>query len=223
MPSGSAWDEETAHLRRTFDAVADLYRARFTAELDGKPYDRSLLDDVGGRMAAVAAESGAPALEVGGGPGHIGARVAAQGAPVLVSDTSLGQLREARVYDGHRPLLAADMARLPVRSRSLSGIVAFFCLIYGDAELLDPVLAGWRQALVPGGLVVVAVHAGQGEVHVDDWMGRGVSVTVVLRDPDDLVARFERAGFTVTDRHLRPAYPDEHPTDRFYLVAVGYS
>ena len=36
-------------------------------------------------------------------------------------------------------------------------------------------------------------------------------------------SRFERAGFTVTDRHLRPAYPDEHPTDRFYLVGVGYS
>ncbi len=63
----------------------------------------------------------------------------------------------------------------------------------------------------------------EGRVHVDDWMGRGVSITAVLRDPDDLVARFERAGFTVTDRHLRPAYPDEHPTDRFYLVGVGYS
>jgi len=44
-----------------------------------------------------------------------------------------------------------------------------------------------------------------------------------LRDPDDLVERFERSGFTVTDRRLRAAYPDEHPTDRFYLVAVGYS
>src|SRR5262245_56957870 len=138
MPSGSAWDDKTDHLRRTLDAVADLYRARFTDELDGKPYDRMLLDDVGGRMAAVAAETGRPSLEVGGGPGHIGARVAAQGAPVVVSDTSLGQLREARVYDSRRPLLAADMARLPVRSASLSGIVAFFCLIYGDADRLDP-------------------------------------------------------------------------------------
>lgn len=54
-------------------------------------------------------------------------------------------------------------------------------------------------------------------------MGRGVAVTVVLRDPDDLVARFERAGFTVTDRRVRVAYSDEHPTDRFYLVGVGYS
>jgi hypothetical protein len=40
MPSGSAWDDETAHLRRTFDAVADLYRERFTDELETKPYDR---------------------------------------------------------------------------------------------------------------------------------------------------------------------------------------
>jgi SAM-dependent methyltransferase len=223
MPEGSDWDEETAHLRRTFDAVADLYRAEFTDELDGKPYDRQLLDDVGGRLAVVAAEAGAPVLEVGGGPGHIGARVAAQGAPLVVSDASLGQLREARRYDPDRSLVAADLARLPVRPGSLAGIVAFYCLIYGDADLLDPVLAGWRRALVPGGLVVASVHAGEGRVHVDDWMGRGVSITAVLRDPDDLAARFERAGFTVTDRHLRPAYPDEHPTDRFYLVGVGYS
>jgi SAM-dependent methyltransferase len=223
MTSGAGWDEETSQLRRTFDAVADLYRERFTAELDGKPYDRALLDDVGARMAAVAGATGSPVLEVGGGPGHIGARVAAQGAPVVVSDASLGQLREARRYDPGRPLVAADLGRLPVRPGSVAGIVAFYCLIYGDADLLDPVLAGWRRALVPGGLVLAAVHAGQGRVHVDDWMGRGVSVTAVLRDPDDVVARFERAGFTVTDRHLRPAYPDEHPTDRFYLVGVGYS
>jgi SAM-dependent methyltransferase len=223
MPSGSAWDDETAHLRRTFDAVADLYRARFTDELETKPYDRELLDDVGARMAGVATLTGSPVLEVGGGPGHIGARVAAQGAPVVVSDASLGQLREARQHDPDRALVAADLARLPVRPGGLAGIVAFYCLIYGEADLLDPVLAGWRRALAPGGLVLAAVHAGEGRVHVDDWMGRGVAVTVVLRDPDDLVARFERAGFTVTDRHVRAAYSDEHPTDRFYLVGVGYS
>src|SRR5262245_31964497 len=193
MPSGTAWDGETAQLRLTFDAIADLYRERFTDELETKAFDRELLDEVGARMAVVAGLTGCPVLEVGGGPGHIGARVAAQGAPVVVSDASLGQLREARVYDGRRPLVAADMARLPVRPGSLSGIVAFYCLIYGAADLLDPVLAGWRRALVPGGSVLVAVHAGEGQVHVADWMGRGVPVTVVLRDPDDLVARFERA------------------------------
>jgi len=223
MPSGSAWDDETTHLRRTFDAVADLYRERFTDELETKPYDRELLDDVGARMAMVAALTGSPVLEVGGGPGHIGARIAAQGAPVVVSDASLGQLREARQFDPDRPLVAADLARLPVRPGGLAGIVAFYCLIYGEAARLDAVLAQWRRAIAPGGLVLAAVHAGEGQVHVDDWMGRGVSVTVALRDPDDLVARFERAGFTVTDRQLRPAYPDEHPTGRFYLVGVGYS
>jgi SAM-dependent methyltransferase len=223
MPSGSAWDDETAHLRRTFDAIADLYRERFTDELETKVFDRDLLDDVGARMAVVAGLTGCPVLEVGGGPGHIGARVAAQGAPVVVSDASLGQLREARRYDPDRALTAADFARLPVRDGGLAGIVAFYCLIYGGAELIDPVLAEWRRALAPGGLVVAAVHAGEGRVHVDDWMGRPVSVTVVLRDPDELVERFERAGLTVTDRRLRAAYPDEHPTDRFYLVAVGYS
>jgi hypothetical protein len=71
--------------------------------------------------------------------------------------------------------------------------------------------------------VLAAVHAGEGRVRTWTTGWAGVWPSPWLRDPDDLVARFERAGFTVTDRRVRAAYSDEHPTARFHLVGVGYS
>jgi len=159
-------------------------------------------------------------LEVGAGPGHIGAHLAAAGVPVVVSDASLGQMREARALDPARPLVVADLGRLPVGRESLAGIVAFYCLIYGPPEDLDPVLADWREALVPGGVVVIAVHAGVGALHAQDFLGRPVDVTVVLRDPHDMAARLESRGFEVVETTVRPPYDDEHATDRCYVVAT---
>ncbi|HEY3000083.1 MAG TPA: class I SAM-dependent methyltransferase [Acidimicrobiales bacterium] len=212
-------DDETARVRRSFDAIADLYRRDFAGELDGKPYDRAFLAALADRWGPLARATGRPVLEVGAGPAHIGGYVAALGVPMIASDVSTGQLREARALPDPPPLVAADLARLPVTDRGVAGVLAFYCLIYGPAGALDAVFAEWRRALVPDGVVALAVHAGEGELHVDEWQGRPVDVTLVHRDPDDVVARVRRAGLEVLDSHLRPPYPAEHGTDRFYLVA----
>jgi len=198
----------------SFDRVADLYRREFADELDRKPFDRALLARVAARFAP-----GRPVLEVGAGPGHVAAHLAASGVAMVVSDASLGQAREAVALDPARPVLGADLALLPVGAGRLGGLVAFYCLIYGPAECLDDVFADWHGALAPDGLVVIAVHAGEGALRVDEWQGRRVDMTVVLRDPDDLVARLGAAGFAVDECTVRPPYADEHRTDRCYIVA----
>jgi SAM-dependent methyltransferase len=208
------WRRERAKVAASFDAIADLYRRKYRDELARKPFDRDLLDRVAGLFVR-----GRPVLEVGAGPGHIGAYVAARGMPVVVSDISAGQLSEARTDDPSRALVVADLARLPAGDGTLGGILAFYCLIYGPAELLDGVFVDWHRALAPGAMVLVAVHAGAGELHVDEWQGRQVDMTVVLRDPDDLASRLARAGLEVLEQTVRPPYADEHPTDRCYLLA----
>jgi SAM-dependent methyltransferase len=138
---------------------------------------------------------------------------------MVVSDASWGQLTEARALDRSPPLVAADLAGLPVGAGSLGGIVGFYCLIYGPAEHLDPVFADWHRALEPGGVAAIAVHAGHGEIHADRWEGRSVDMTVVLRDPDDVARRLRRSGFVVHEQAVRPPYTDEN-TDRCYIVAT---
>jgi len=209
------WREETARVTASFDRVADLYRREFADELDRKPFDRDLLDRVAGRFPP-----DLTVLEVGAGPAHIAAYLADRGVRVVASDASVGQLHEAHTLDAARPLIAADLARLPVRPGALAGIVAFYCLIYGPAEHLDAVFAEWHRALQPGGVAVIAVHAGAGTAHADEWFGRPVDMTLVLRDPDDLVTRLDAGGFVVEERTVRPPYDDEHQTDRCYVVAA---
>jgi len=208
------WGAERARVTRSFDAVADLYRVEFGRELDRKPFDRDLLDRV-----ATLFPAGRPVLEVGAGPGHIGSYVARRGVPVIISDASSGQILEARAAGAPGPLVLADLARLPAGSATLAGIVAFYCLIYGPVEALDDALADWRQALAPGGVVVIAVHAGTGTRHTDEWHGRGVDVTMVLRDPVDLANRIEHAGLAVAEVTVRPPYAEEAEIDRCYVVA----
>ena len=208
------WRAETANVAAAFDRVADLYRREFADELDRKPFDRLLLARLVDRFPP-----GRPVLEVGAGPAHVAGFLAARGVSVLASDASRGQLREARVLDAARPLVVADLARWPVRRGGLGGIVAFYCLIYGPPEPLDEVFADWYRALASGGVAVIAVHAGQGTLDIDEWEGRRIGITITLRDPDDLCARLEHAGFLVEQRSVRPPYEDEHPTDRCYIVA----
>jgi SAM-dependent methyltransferase len=195
-----------------FDNIADLYREKFAGELDDKPFDRAFLERVAERIPPE------PVLEVGAGPGQIGAFLHACGVPTFASDASLGQLREARILDPERPAVAVDLARLPVRAGSLGAIVAFYCLIYGPQDAHDVVFREWRRALRPGGLAVIAVQAGRDTIEVDGYQGRPARLTVVMRDPDLLVAQLERNGFTVDECVVRPPYEGER-VDRCYVVA----
>ena len=100
----------------SYDTVARDYAAQFVDELDRKPLDRDLLDGLARRLAG-------PVVDVGCGPGHIGARV---GATVGL-DLSHEMLRLAPF-----PLRVRGMRSLPFASRSMGGAIAFYCLIHLD-------------------------------------------------------------------------------------------
>ena len=79
-----------AKVRAAYDAVAATYAERLGDELDRKPFDRWLLD----RVAVLA--GGLPVVDVGTGPGHVAAYLAAAGADVTGVDLSPAMVEEAR-------------------------------------------------------------------------------------------------------------------------------
>jgi SAM-dependent methyltransferase len=207
-----AWNIERRRVSRSFDAVADAYREMFAEELEGKPFDRELLDRVASDLPA------GPVIEVGAGPGQIGKYLADRGIPMIETDSSVGQLREARVLHARAPLVVSDLAALPTRPNSLAGILAFYCLIYGPPGPLDAVFASWHAALMPRGLVVIAVHSGDGSRSAREWRGRTIDLTVVERDPVALRRQVEAAGFGITAHVVRDPYDGEE-TERCYIIA----
>lgn len=206
MPS-SPWER----LRQSDDTVAEAYEAAFGDELAGKAADRA-------RLVAFVTAVADPVLDLGCGPGQVGAAVAGHGRRVLGVDLSPAMARLAAGRLG--AATAGDLRALPVRSASVAGVVAFYALIHLRREELAAGVAEIARVLRPGGRALVTAHEGEGTVEVDDFPGAGVPFVATLLSLDELVTAAETAGLTVVDAARRPPLPQEHPTVRLTVEAL---
>lgn len=201
-----AWD----YLRYSYDVVARKYELRFLDELLNKPRDRELLE-------AYAESVDDPVVEVGCGPGQIGAFVRARGRRVIGLDLSLEMAKLARGrLDAS---LAADMRTLPLAPGGLGGLLAFYSLIHVRRAELGLVLREFRRVLRPGGRVLLSAHEGEGEVELDEFLDEPVPLAASFFELDELVDASRAAGLNVTLAERRPPYPSEGQTVRLYVEA----
>ncbi|QYG91926.1 class I SAM-dependent methyltransferase [Iamia sp. SCSIO 61187] len=206
MP-GSTWER----LRESYDAVADAYEATFGDELAAKPADRA-------RLAAFAAAVGDPVVDLGCGPGQVGAAVRDGGRSVLGLDFSPAMARLAAARLG--AATAGDLRALPVRSASVAGVVAFYALIHLRREELATGVAEIARVLRPGGRALLTAHEGEGTVATEDFLGAGVPFVATLLSLDELVVAAEASGLGVVATDRRPPLPQEHPTVRLTVELV---
>ena len=199
----------------TYDVAAEHYAATFAGELDGKPFDRDLLD----RYAAAVAGRG-EVWDVGcGAAGHLTRYLADRGATASGADLSPGSVAVARRCQPGLTFLVADMCGLPAGDASLAGIVAFYSMIHLPRTRIPAALAEFRRALGPGGALLAAMHGGTGEIGSDEAFGLPVPVRATLVSLDEIAAMAESAGLEIRERHERAPYPGEYPSQRLYLWA----
>jgi SAM-dependent methyltransferase len=200
---------------KSYDVVAADYAAAFADELDRKPFDRELLD----RFAAGVAGRGS-VWEVGCGPAAQVARyLADRGVEMVGTDISPGGIAYAAKAQPDLEFRVADLRDLPTADGSLRGIVAFYSLIHLPRAELVEAFREFRRVLVPGGEVLVGMHGGEGEIGASEFLGHAVDFRATLVGLDELAGWAESAGFEIVERHARPPYDDEHPTERLYLWA----
>jgi SAM-dependent methyltransferase len=114
-----------------------------------------------------------------------------------------------------------SMTALPAAGASWDGLVSFYSLIHmiDDADA-RAALAEFRRVLAGGGLLLLAVHAGEETRHLPEWFGAEVDVSFRFFDPAWLGAELERAGFAVESLTRREPYPGaEVATPRAYFPA----
>lgn len=204
-------DERWDSLRRSYDTVATAYEERFLDELSAKPRDREIL-------ASFSAKTADPVIELGCGPGQVGAFVRAAGRQVVGIDLSVGMSRLARGrLDG---AAAGDLRSLPLQTGSAGGVLAFYSLIHLPRQEVGVALEEVARVLRPGGTVLVAVHEGDGEVVRDTFLDHEVPFVATLFRLDELSAAAERAGLAVTFAERRQPYPGESGTVRLLLGAT---
>jgi ubiquinone/menaquinone biosynthesis C-methylase UbiE len=199
-----------ADVPASYDALARDYEARFRDELDGKPGDRELLDAFGAAVDD-------PVVEIGCGPGQIGAYVRKRDRRVVGVDLSREMVaRAGRRLDG---ALVADMRALPLAGRSTGGVLAFYSLIHVPRADLPVALREFRRVLRPGGRVLFSAHEGEGEVVLDEFIGRPVPMIATLFALDELVGACETVGLRVLHAAPREHYEGEITT-RLYVLAA---
>lgn len=150
----------TGRVRAAYDRIAPDFAARNA----GMPAEYS--DVLGPRLLRAAGRLAAPApvrvLDVGCGAGRDMAWLEAQGASVVGVDLSAGMLAQARPR-ARGPLLQMDMRRLAFASGLFHAVWCSASLLHLPKADAPFALAEMRRVLVPGGVLMVALHAGEGE------------------------------------------------------------
>ena len=163
-------------VRRSYDAVAEQYVASFGGELAGKPLDRALL-------ACLLEQSGqdAPVADLGCGPGHAAAWLASGGAAVAGIDLSPGMIAVGRREYPQVDFREGDFLALPAAAGEFAAVVALYSIIHLAPGELRGAFAEMCRVLRPGGLVLVAFHAGTEVRHLDQWWATRSMRTPLLR------------------------------------------
>lgn len=210
-------DARDQRVRSSYAAVASTYADRLGGELDGLPFERWLLD----RVAEHAGEQ--PVVEVGCGPGHVTAYLAAAGAAATGLDLTPEMVEEARRRHPGGSYEVGDLRRLmrPTTSDGWGAVLAWYSLIHlADSELPDAV-ASLARPLRPGGWLVLALHTGAaGTRHFDSWFDLDVSLDFVYHDPERVRSLVEAAGLVDLEWYHRGAIAARGETsERLYVLA----
>jgi SAM-dependent methyltransferase len=205
----------TDPVARDYDALAPRYAEQLSDELAKKPFDREWLAGFAARMRGQGLVA-----DLGCGPGHVTAFLAAHGAEVLGLDISEGMAAEARARHPALRFEAADMRDIAEPPARFAGILAMYALIHLDDAGLANALGACHAALRPGGEMLAAVHLGEGTLRPGEMWGVPVSLGFRLFAAGELDAALEAAGFIIEESVAREPYEGaEYPSRRAYLRA----
>jgi hypothetical protein len=198
-----------------YTTVAGTYSTRLAEELDNLPFERWLL----GRIAEEAA--GYPVADAGCGPGHVTAYLASLGAEATGFDLTPAMVEQARANFPGQSFEVGDLRRL-LKPRTADGwgaVLGWYSLVHLAGSELAPAVAAMARTLRPGGLLVLALHAGPGVIHRDEWWEHEVDLDFVLHDPEQVVALMLATGLTDIESYVRsPLEQRGETTRRLYVL-----
>ena len=197
-----------------YDAAAAAYSERFLDELIDKPFDVWLLE-------RVAERAGGPIMDLGCGPGHIGAFLADTGAEVHGLDASPAMVEQARANFPDLDFAVGRFHQLlrPRTAAAWGAIVAWYSFVHLAESELAPTLRTVGATLRPGGLLALALHLGDEVRHTDTLADTPVDLDFVLHDRDEVLAAVRAAGLEVAEWYVRSPAGTEADTVRLYVLA----
>ena len=157
-------DPRTDTVARGYDAIADRF-AQWVTEIEDDPRPRfrqELLDRL---------PPGARVLELGCGAGTSDTHLLAEQFRVTGVDISTEQLQRARRNVPEAEFIQADMTTLELPPASFDAVAAFYSFNHVPRDLLADLFSRIHGWLVPDGLFLTALGAGDMEGWTGEWLG----------------------------------------------------
>ena len=204
----------------SYDTVAEQYAADYYDELSRKPFDRELLTKFAGLMP-----NEGQVADIGCGPGHVARYLADLGVNAIGVDLSRSMVEVARRLNPGLLFEQGDIFHLPFADASFAGIAAFYSLIHIERSRVPEALRELFRVLSTGGHILLAFHAGEGEVHVEQYHSRGeqkgpeIALHVTFFEIGEFEQYLQAAGFKVEESLEREPYQFEYPSRRAYILA----
>ena len=213
---GEMNDNIIQSVRDSYDRVADEYARRIFNELRDKPLDQKLLN----RFATEVIGRG-EVCDMGCGPGHVARYLRDAGATVFGLDLSPQMLEQARQLNPDLSFLEGNMMALDLQDGRLAGIAAFYSIVNIPKESLTLVFREMTRVLQPGGVLLLAFHAGDKVLHEDELWGRPISMDFFFFQPSEIRRYIEAAGLATEEIVERAPYAPEveYQSRRAYIFA----
>lgn len=200
-------------VQRVYGGMAADYAVKFGSELaDADQSD----PDIEFLEAAVRSFTNGFVIDVGCGPAQVSRFLIERGRTVIGLDFATAMLAEAARLVPQAGLVAADLLALPLRPATCAAAVASYSLHHLPKALLGSALAGLREVLSPGGVLVIITHGGSGEELLDSPEGQ---LVLSRYAPDELAGRLRSAGLAPELLRTRPPRPGEYPAEKIRITA----
>ncbi len=198
-----------------YDAIAEEYAREMFHELDHKPRDCELLQELIFRVRSLGL-----ICDMGCGPGEVARFLKDCGADALGLDLSQQMVAVARRLSPDIPFQQGNMLSLDVPDASWGGIAAFYSIIHIPPGRVPAALSELRRVLKPGGWLLITFHIGDEVKQIRDWWGKPVSLDFAYFQPEEMWDYLQKAGFEEIEVNVREPYTGvEYQSRRAYIFA----
>ncbi len=200
-------------IENLYDTVAKEYSQAFLNEHDKKPMDRKML-----KRFATAIGKKRPVWDLGCGPGQTTKYLKKRGVEISGLDLSEKTVALARTNHPEIRFRKGNMLKLPLRSDSIAGVVAFYAIVHFTKEQVAKAFREIHRVLQSGGLFLCTFHIGEETIHVEEFLNKKIDIDFMFFTTDFISRCLTATGFTDIEIIEREPYPEvEYASRRAYV------
>jgi ubiquinone/menaquinone biosynthesis C-methylase UbiE len=202
-------------VRKCYNLAAQQYAKNFLSELEGKSFDRNILD----RFSLMLPE-GVLIYDFGCGSGQTTKYLNEKHRQKIVGlDFSEKSIELARKNFPEIEFRVDDMLNSKMGSNTADGIIAFYAIVHFSYRQVEQALLEWYRLLKPGSSCLFSFHVGKDVIPIENFLDvEGANATWRFLNTDRVLKIAEKAGFQVYEAVVRYPYVGfEHPSKRAYI------